>query len=80
MSARPEALSLVPATGSLGGTGDPSTVLEPLLTAERVATILGVRPKRVYELGIPAVQLSARAKRWRRSAIEAWLASREVTT
>lgn len=46
-----------------------------LLTATEVATILGVRPKRVYELDVPYVQLSVRAKRWRRTDLEAWIAA-----
>jgi predicted DNA-binding transcriptional regulator AlpA len=50
---------------------------EPLLTAEQVAKILGVRPKRVYELGIPAVRLSERSLRWRPSQVEAWIRERE---
>lgn len=50
--------------------------LEPLLDAAAVARLLGVRSKRVYELGIPAVRLSVRCLRWRRADVEAWLASR----
>ncbi len=60
---------LVPATIT-----DPP--IEPLLTAGDVACILGVRPKRVYELGIPAVRLSQKTLRWRRSAVQAWLDQR----
>ena len=52
--------------------------LEPLLTAEQVAGMLAVRPKRVYELGIPCVRISTRSLRWRRSDLEAWLASRRI--
>jgi predicted DNA-binding transcriptional regulator AlpA len=58
---------------------DPVEPLEPLLTAGEVARILSVRPKRVYELGIPAVRLSAKALRWRPSVVQAWLASRSET-
>ena len=47
---------------------------EPLLTAEQVAGILSVRPKRVYELGIPAVRLSKRALRWQLSDVREWIA------
>jgi predicted DNA-binding transcriptional regulator AlpA len=54
--------------------GAPS--LEPLLTAADVARILGVRPKRVYELGIPAVRLSEKCLRWRGSDVQAWLQDR----
>ena len=51
-------------------------VLEPLLTATEVGRILGVRPKRVYELGIPAVRLSERSLRWRQDDLEAWINAR----
>jgi predicted DNA-binding transcriptional regulator AlpA len=54
-----------------------SAALEPLLTAAEVARILSVRPKRVYELGIPAVKLSERSLRWRPSQLAAWLQQRE---
>jgi predicted DNA-binding transcriptional regulator AlpA len=54
-----------------------SNALEPLLTATEVARILSVRPKRVYELGIPAVKLSERSLRWRPSQVAAWLQQRE---
>jgi predicted DNA-binding transcriptional regulator AlpA len=50
---------------------------EPLLTAKQVAAIVGVSPKRLYELGIPAVHISDRALRWRPSTVAAWIASRE---
>lgn len=52
--------------------------LEPLLTAAEVAKVLGVRPKRVYELGIPAVRLSVKTLRWRLSDLEAWLDQRRA--
>ncbi len=51
--------------------------IEPLLTAAEVGRILGVRPKRVYELGIPAVKISGRALRWRPSQLAAWIHQRE---
>ena len=54
----------------------PST--ERLLRAGDVAAILGVRTKRVYELGIPAVRLSSRCLRWRRADIDRWLDGRRV--
>jgi hypothetical protein len=44
-----------------------------LMTAREVAALLNVRPKRVYELGIPHVQISQRAKRWDRNAVLAWI-------
>jgi predicted DNA-binding transcriptional regulator AlpA len=50
---------------------------EQLLTAAEVAGILRVRVKRVYELGIPAVRISHRSLRWRRSTVDRWLADRE---
>ena len=63
----------------LAGTADASAslqALEPLLTAGEVGRILGVRSKRVYELGIPAVRLSEKCLRWRPSQVQAWLDSR----
>jgi predicted DNA-binding transcriptional regulator AlpA len=51
--------------------------LEPLLTAAEVGRILSVRPKRVYELGIPAVRISERSLRWSRSDLEAWITERK---
>jgi predicted DNA-binding transcriptional regulator AlpA len=53
-----------------------NTELDGLLTAKVVAQMLGVRVKRVYELGIPAVRLAPRTLRWRRSDVEAWLTKR----
>ncbi|MGH7499464.1 MAG: helix-turn-helix transcriptional regulator [Gemmatimonadales bacterium] len=50
---------------------------EPLLTAAEVARILGVRPKRVYELGIPAVRISEKSLRWRPSQVASWIQQRE---
>lgn len=51
---------------------------ERLLTAREVAAIVGVSPKRIYELGIPAVHISDRSLRWRPSTVAAWIASREA--
>jgi predicted DNA-binding transcriptional regulator AlpA len=67
--------------GTSGGAIQPGHIdtlleLEPLLTAAEVGRILGVRAKRVYELGIPAVRLSEKCLRWRPSAVQAWLDSR----
>lgn len=62
---------------SLAVLGPSPAAPDRLLTAEQVAGILGVRPKRVYELGIPYVQLSARSKRWRRSVVEQWIVEHE---
>jgi hypothetical protein len=44
-----------------------------LLTAAEVARILGVRPKREYELGIPAIRLSEKARRWSQRDLQAWI-------
>jgi predicted DNA-binding transcriptional regulator AlpA len=52
------------------------TLPEPLLTAAEVGRILGVRPKRVYELGIPSVRISERSLRWSRADLAAWIAQR----
>ncbi len=49
---------------------------ESLLTAAEVARILGVRTKRVYELGIPAVRLSEKCLRWRRAVLQIWIDQR----
>lgn len=56
----------------------PELDLEPLLTAADLARILGVRGKRVYELGIPCIHLSPRSIRWRRADVAAWLSSRRT--
>jgi predicted DNA-binding transcriptional regulator AlpA len=68
-------LHLVPATRG----GPAQLELEPLLTAAEVARLLGVRPKRVYELGIPAVRISERSLRWARPDVAAWIAERKGT-
>ena len=47
-----------------------------LLTAKEVAEMLAVRVKRVYELDIPFVQLSARSIRWRSVDVLAWIERR----
>jgi predicted DNA-binding transcriptional regulator AlpA len=69
-------------TGSmqLADAPEATAALEPLLTAAEVAQVLGVRPKRVYELGIPSVRLSTKSLRWRRSAVQAWIDSRSEGT
>lgn len=67
MSASP--LRLEPSGQDIAG-------IEPLLTARQVATILGVRDKRVYELGIPAVRLSEWSLRWRPSDVRDWIERR----
>lgn len=50
-----------------------------LLTANEVASILGVGRKRVYELGIPVVQLAARTLRWRLVDVTEWIERRRLT-
>jgi hypothetical protein len=57
-----------------------SCPLEPLLTAAEVGCILGVRPKRVYELQIPQIRNPEHAVRWSRAALVAWLDSRKVAS
>ncbi len=54
--------------------------LDSLLTAKEVAVILGVRPKRVYELGIPAVRVSARTLRWRPCDVVEWIGKRRCAS
>lgn len=56
--------------------GVESLAAEPLLTARDVARTLSVPVKRVYELGIPAVRISARALRWRSSDVQKWIEER----
>lgn len=48
----------------------------PLMTANEVAKLLNVRSKRVYELGIPRVNISARSCRWRYADVTNWLNQR----
>ena len=52
--------------------------VEHLLTAKQVAEILGVRQKRIYELGIPVVHVSERQLRWRPEAVQRWITEREA--
>ncbi len=49
-----------------------------LLTATEVGRILGVRPKRVYELDIPAVRISERCLRWSRADLDRWIHERKA--
>lgn len=55
---------------------EPRPNAEGLLTAKDVAGLLSVSLKRVYELGIPAVHISARALRWRLADVQAWIQGR----
>ena len=59
---------------------EPTTTagVEHLLNAKQVAEIIGVRPKRVYELGIPSVRVSERQLRWRPEAVQRWITEREA--
>jgi len=50
--------------------------MQSLLTACEVAEMLKVRPKRVYELGIPFVRLSPRCKRWEPNEVRSWIEKR----
>lgn len=61
---------------------EPTTAVdvEGLLTARQVGEILGLRQKRVYELDIPVVRISARTLRWRRRDVDAWIESRRCTS
>jgi predicted DNA-binding transcriptional regulator AlpA len=49
---------------------------EQLLTAREVAAFIGVNEKRVYELGIPAIRISERSLRWRRTDVLQWIEER----
>jgi predicted DNA-binding transcriptional regulator AlpA len=61
----------------LDSANQPDTpALDPLLTAVEVGRILGVRPKRVYELGIPAIRISEKSLRWSRGDLQAWIHQR----
>jgi predicted DNA-binding transcriptional regulator AlpA len=73
---QPERLALVKPSSD-HPTSDTGTTLEPLLTAADVAKVLGVRPKRVYELGIPAVRISERSLRWSRGDVAQWISERK---
>ena len=50
--------------------------LPRLLNAKQVAELLGVRVKRVYELGIPHVMLSTRSIRWSHDDVVRWIEQR----
>lgn len=53
----------------------PTGQSDQLLRAAEVAQLLGVRTKRVYELGIPEVRLSVRTVRWRLGTVLEWICS-----
>jgi predicted DNA-binding transcriptional regulator AlpA len=48
------------------------------LTASQVAGMLGIPRKRVYELDIPAIQLSPRTLRWLPQDVLEWRNKRRV--
>ena len=52
--------------------------LEPLLTAEEVASVLRLPVKSVYELPIPKVKLGRRRVRWRAVDVEEFIGRRTV--
>lgn len=47
-----------------------------LLNAKEVGALLGIGPKRVYELGIDFVQVGIRSKRWNPATVSAWVQDR----
>jgi predicted DNA-binding transcriptional regulator AlpA len=49
---------------------------DQLLTAGQVAAVVGVNLKRVYELGIPVIRISARSVRWKWRDVLAWINER----
>lgn len=49
-----------------------------LWRAPQVAAYLGVRVKRVYELGIPAIRISRRTLRWRPEDVYQWAHERRI--
>jgi hypothetical protein len=54
----------------------PVTALgDPILTREDVARWLQLKPRQVERLGIPYMRLGKRTIRYRRSEVEAWLAT-----
>ncbi len=49
---------------------------EQLLTARQVAALVGVNLKRVYELSIPIIRISARSIRWKLKDVLSWIDER----
>ncbi len=64
----------------LDGTSDEASPrdAEQLMRATEVASKLGIRLKRVYELDIPAVRLGRRSLRWRAIDVARWIQERRV--
>lgn len=53
-------------------------MMEDLWTAREVADRIHLRPKAVYELGIPHVRISDRRIRYRPEDVRAWIESRRI--
>ncbi|HEX4632731.1 MAG TPA: helix-turn-helix domain-containing protein [Gemmatimonadales bacterium] len=66
--------------GQPGDAPNVATAPDRLLTAKEVAAYVGVNVKRVYELGIPAVHISARSLRWRQIDVQRWIEERRDPT
>ena len=49
---------------------------DQLLTAGQVAAVVGVNLKRVYELSIPVIRISARSVRWKWKDVLNWINER----
>jgi len=49
---------------------------DQLLTAGQVAAVVGVNLKRVYELSIPVIRISARSVRWKWKDVLTWISER----
>ncbi len=58
------------------GLPGPQWADEQLLTAREVAAVVGVNLKRVYELSIPIIRISARSVRWKRKDVLFWIDER----
>jgi hypothetical protein len=52
--------------------------LRRLLSVEEVADILGVPPKKVYELSLPRIAVTERRYRWDPATLRRWLVNRSA--
>ena len=52
-----------------------ANVGDPILTREEVAKWLKLAPRQVERLGVPYLRLGKRTIRYRKSEVEAWLAT-----
>ena len=52
--------------------------LRRLLSVEEVADILGVPPKKVYELSLPCIAVTERRYRWDPATLRRWLVNRSA--